>query len=187
MRRFWFGLIILLLTAMPARAEESEMFQKEVPHFGQVAENLYRGAQPTPEGLRLLKEKGIRTIINFRHEPKPAERERQRAEALGLRYIHLPWRIQKHPETPAMQSFLDEVSAPENGPFFMHCRRGSERTGVASALYYIWKDGLDRETALARATEGYPVLFYWKPFIKWRLEDFLKDLNLAAKSDNPAV
>src|SRR5258706_9038328 len=35
-------------------------------NFYQVSTNLYRGAQPTAEGMRQLKAMGIKTVINLR-------------------------------------------------------------------------------------------------------------------------
>ena len=37
-----------------------------VPNFHQVSTNLYRSAQPTAQGMRKLKQRGIATVVNLR-------------------------------------------------------------------------------------------------------------------------
>ena len=127
-----------------------------------LIKNIYRGAQPTEEALQLLKGFGIQTIISFRHEADVIEKEQKQAEALGLRFISLPWRIQFHPDQPVMRQFLDELKNKENEPFFFHCRRGSERTGVAEAIFQYYVKKKSKDEAWKLAMDGHPLLFYWK-------------------------
>src|ERR1700752_2274371 len=39
---------------------------KGIPHFGQVTPNLYRGAQPSAEGIAELKKMGVEVVVNLR-------------------------------------------------------------------------------------------------------------------------
>ena len=153
--------------------------QKEIDQFAKVDERIYRGAQPTPKGIALLKELGIKTIINFRHEPDAVEEEAQWvAEAGGIQYINIPWRIQVHPDKNVMREFLEVVARwADRGPLFFHCRRGAERTGVADAVYRRYIMGSSEEEAWDKATDDYHILFYWRPFMKKRLQDFYRDLG----------
>jgi len=160
-----------------ASTSEDNPMRKEIKAFSKVDSSLFRGGQPTPEGLRLLKEHGIRTLINFRHEKESIEWERKKAGELGLAYVSLPWRIQTRPNENTMREFLETVRQKENGPFFMHCRRGAERTGVAEAVYRYYVQKTPRDEAYQKATAGYPVLFYWRPFMKRRYQDFLDALG----------
>ncbi len=151
--------------------------EKEIEEFGIVEPGFYRGAQPTEVGLRLLKEMGVRTLINFRHEKEVIDWERKKSEELGLKYVSLPWRIQWQPSPEVMKKFLQLVEDKKEGPFFMHCRRGAERTGVADALYRHYHQKKSVEEAFELATKGYHTRFYWWPFIRMRYDDFLKDLG----------
>ena len=47
-----------------------------VPNFGQVTPTLYRGGQPTLEGLRQLRALGVEIVINLRNEQNEIETER---------------------------------------------------------------------------------------------------------------
>ena len=57
-------------------------------NFARVNDHLYRGAQPTAEGYRKLKELGVKTVINFRsHHFYKAE-----IEAAGMACVEIPLR-----------------------------------------------------------------------------------------------
>jgi protein tyrosine/serine phosphatase len=46
---------------------------------------------------------------------------------------------------------LSLINAPENQPIFVHCRRGSDRTGTVIAIYRIDHDGWSSEQAKTEA------------------------------------
>src|SRR5688572_17939669 len=57
-----------------------------LPNFARVDAILYRGAQPTAEGYRKLRQLGVKTVINFRsHHSYKAE-----IEAAGMTSVELP-------------------------------------------------------------------------------------------------
>src|SRR5580698_10299878 len=64
--------------------------QPGVANFHQVDANVYRGAQPTPEGLKTLADMGIKTIVDLRHGKEHSDNEQQTVEKLGMRYINVP-------------------------------------------------------------------------------------------------
>lgn len=63
-----------------------------LPNFHSVTEQIFRGGQPSEEGLDLLKQKGIATIINLREETTAIEAERAYVQSIGLHYISIPLR-----------------------------------------------------------------------------------------------
>ncbi|MFW6163091.1 MAG: hypothetical protein ACODAJ_10005, partial [Planctomycetota bacterium] len=56
-----------------------------LPNLHQVSEDLYRGAQPTAEGMRQLKAMGVRTVINLRK----LHSDRDEIGDTGLAYEHI--------------------------------------------------------------------------------------------------
>src|SRR5216684_5940213 len=60
-----------------------------VPRAVKISEVLFRGAQPSPQGLVELKKLGITTIVDLRGNRGPASGRRQ-AESLGMRFIDIP-------------------------------------------------------------------------------------------------
>ena len=78
--------------ATPANAEHAiaQMIPVNgIPKFGEVSPQLYRGAQPSSEGLEYLASLGVEIIVNLR----PGEHldEEQEAIRLGMRYVSIPW------------------------------------------------------------------------------------------------
>ncbi|MGE5176641.1 MAG: MBL fold metallo-hydrolase [Hyphomicrobiales bacterium] len=119
-----------------------------IPRFAEVATGLYRGARPSDEGLRYLRDRGVRSIISLRHD----ESERRRAAALGLRYFEIPLHAgilgSSEPTEEEIGEFLDLVADSANRPVFYHCRHGRDRTGVMTALYRIRVQGWSAEDAM---------------------------------------
>ena len=111
---------------------------------GQVA----RGAQPDAAALRRLRDRGFRTVVNFRF----LHSEREEAEALGLKVVEIPMvaSLECDPPTDAqIRRFLDAVGDPANRPVFFHCAQGKDRTGVMAAVYRMEVEGWTPEEALA--------------------------------------
>jgi tyrosine-protein phosphatase SIW14 len=113
-----------------------------------VAPGIYRGAQPTAEGFRTLREMGIRTVICFRMHHS----SRKAAEAAGLACIELPVEADllgsEPPTREQVEVFLRIVRDPGNRPVFFHCAKGKDRTGVMAALYRIEVDGWTNAEAI---------------------------------------
>lgn len=117
-----------------------------IDNFGVVEGNsclIYRGAQPEEKGITTLREKGVRTIINLRNDPDP--REEEWAKAAGMRYVHIP-SDPLSPKLPDVQKYLQIVagrlaapfvSEPVEGPIFVHCYAGRDRTGLFVAAYRV--------------------------------------------------
>lgn len=119
-----------------------------LPNFGQVTESLYRGGQPASVGLAKLREFGIDIIVNFRNEPGKIEAERQRVERLGMRYVSIPWRGKDDPDDRQVAAFLRLLRENAGKRVFVHCQRGSERTGVMVAAFRILEQGWTPTQAL---------------------------------------
>jgi protein tyrosine phosphatase (PTP) superfamily phosphohydrolase (DUF442 family) len=136
------------LIEKPAAKAAKKLRVRGLPNFGQVTENLYRGGQPTAAGLEKLNELGIEIIVNFRDEPERVETERQRVERLGMRYVSIPWRGEDDPKNLQVTEFLRLLRENAGKRVFVHCRRGSERTGVMVAAFRILEQGWTPPQAL---------------------------------------
>ena len=130
-----------LALLVSAAAAQSEPRYKELPNFHRVSERLYRGAQPSPGGIRKLTELGIKTIINLRGEDENTRAEQREAEAAGLRYYAVAMPGLSRPGDEQVKHVMALIDAQENGPVFVHCKRGSDRTGTVVAVYRITHDG----------------------------------------------
>ena len=70
----------------------------DIPNFSKVDDTLYRGGQPTEEGMEILKKTGIKTIINLRNPGEDLDREKKQAEIMGIEVIDIPLSVYKIPE-----------------------------------------------------------------------------------------
>lgn len=97
-----------------------------------VTTNLYRGAQPTAEGMRQLEAMGIKSVVNLRsfHSDKD---ELVGTGLKGFRFESKPW----HAEEEDVVTFLKLATDTNNLPLFVHCQRGADRTGMMCAMYRI--------------------------------------------------
>jgi protein tyrosine/serine phosphatase len=110
-----------------------------------VAYGIFRGAQPDPEGYDTLKAMGIRTVINLRTR----HGERKAVEAAGMRYVEIPMSYWKDVDPAVVRKALSEMTDPANQPVFVHCFRGTDRTGVIVAVYRMEVDGWSEAEAEA--------------------------------------
>lgn len=101
-----------------------------------VANGVWRSNQPSPARLRAMAGMGIRTILNLRG---PSQQgfylfEVETTRALGLTQIDIPLSAKRLPERDTLLTLVRHLEqAPR--PMLMHCKSGSDRTGLASALY----------------------------------------------------
>jgi protein tyrosine phosphatase (PTP) superfamily phosphohydrolase (DUF442 family) len=119
------------------------------PNLHKVSDKLYRGAQPTAEGMQGLKALGIKTIVNLRS----LHSDRDEIGDLDLNYEHIRM-VAVAAEEEHVIRFLQIVTDPERTPVFVHCLHGADRTGVLSASYRILVQGWTKEAAILEMTEG---------------------------------
>ena len=140
-------LIALVASASPAQAPS----HTELPNFFKVSERLYRGGQPKTGGVKKLAEIGIKTIINLRGTDEMTRAEEAEAKAAGLSYFNIPLPGLSRPTHEQISRVMEIVNAQESGPVFIHCKRGSDRTGTVVAIYRILRDGWTADKALVEA------------------------------------
>lgn len=111
-----------------------------IENFAEVADGLYRGAQPDAAGFAALHDLGVRTVMNFREKHS----DRALAEKAGLSVVEIPLHafLESDPPTDEeVRTFFDTVLDPAKRPVFVHCAYGKDRTGTMCALYRIEVDG----------------------------------------------
>jgi protein tyrosine/serine phosphatase len=120
-----------------------------VENFHKVSEQLYRGAQPSAEGMEQLKELGIKTVVNLRSFH--SDRDEIGEANLGYEHIYMkPW----HAEDKEVVRFLKIVSDANRVPVFVHCQRGADRTGTMCAIYRVAVEGWGKAEAIEEMTKG---------------------------------
>lgn len=150
---FWLllALSITLLAQEPTRPQHwaRPIALDGVPNLHQVAEGIYRSAQPTAAGLRQLQALGVQRTLSLRHDPD----EESLAAGLGMTLLHIrmsAWYIRDQEVIAALKLLLDARQAP----ILIHCRHGADRTGVVCAAYRIVCQNWSTGDAIAEMVEG---------------------------------
>ena len=150
-----------------------------VPNSGKINDRLYRGAQPRDPGLLELKKLGITTIVNLRDEdPSKISWEENRAESLGIRFVHIAVNEWSPPTNEQVAQFLSIFRDNPQEKVFVHCHFGEDRTGVFIASYRMAFEKLPADQALKEMRYfGYNGL--WHPAMTAFVRDFPARLTTA--------
>ena len=117
---------------------------------GVVAPGLvYRSAQPIGDWTRRVNEDHLATVLNLRGGSNLDPWYRDEVEAtrkLGLTFYDLPMAATVRPTRRQLLAVLDLFDRCAY-PLLVHCKSGSDRTGLVSALYLMSREGQSPEQA----------------------------------------
>src|SRR6266542_2931192 len=148
MKSFSRCLMSLLIFSLPAFAGSS---LPGIQNFYQVDDHVYRGAQPTHEGLKYLAKIGVKTVLDLRESDERASAEEQAVTALRMQYVNIPMTGLNPPTESQISKILALLEDNTSGPVFVHCKRGADRTGAVIAAYRIDHDHWDNLRAFKEA------------------------------------
>jgi len=120
-----------------------------LPNLHKVSDDLYRGAQPTAEGMKQLEKLGVRTVVNLRSLHSDSDE----IKGTGLTYEHIVMTPLNVDDKDVVR-FLRIVSDSSQSPVFVHCQHGADRTGTMCAIYRIAVQGWNRDEAVEEMTKG---------------------------------
>jgi len=141
------GLLLVAAVAFVscrARSAYPKRFAAVVPG------RLYRSGAVTPEQLkRLTRELHLRTVVSLLNPAAEVTRaERRAAERLGLRWINIPLPGNGASTAAQRERIKAALFDPDNAPLLVHCAAGTNRTGLAVALYRLHRQGWTLEQVL---------------------------------------
>jgi protein tyrosine phosphatase (PTP) superfamily phosphohydrolase (DUF442 family) len=140
-----------------------------LPNLHKVSDDLYRGAQPTAEGMKELEKLGIKTVVNMRY----LHSDRDEMEDVNLAYERIRMTT-LDPDMDDIVRFLNIVTDSNNTPVFVHCQHGADRTGTVCAIYRIIIQDWSREDAVQEMTEGgFGFHTIWD-----NLADYIRELDI---------
>lgn len=174
-----FVLLGCLCALMLSATANTPITKNEIPNFQQVNERFYRGGQPKPGSLKRLAEMGVKTVINLRGEDGDISvAEEKEAREAGLKYYSFPLSQLNRPSEEQMKRIMTIINSAEHQPVFVHCRRGSDRTGTVVGTYRITVDKWTAKQAQAEADK------YGMRWWEFGMKDYLRDLE---KEQNKVV
>lgn len=115
----------------------------------QMSPTLYRSALPDGGALPLLKNLKIITVINFLPDD-----DRSWLADPAIEQVRLPYRTNHVDDSDVLKALRAIQAAEANGPVLMHCKHGSDRTGLMAAMYRVVVQGWSKEDALSEMTQG---------------------------------
>jgi uncharacterized protein (TIGR01244 family) len=145
--------VFVLAVAMGStHASAADVQLSGVRNFHQVNEHLYRGGQPTEEGFKNLAKLGVKTVVDLRLMDEHSTSDEKRiVEAAGMRYVNIPMQGVVTPREESISKALKLMTSQADGPVFVHCRRGADRTGTVIAVYRMAHDGWKNDQAVHEA------------------------------------
>lgn len=124
--------------------DQAQQPATDLPNFGKVENWLYRGAQPTEDGLEQLYQKGVRFIVDLRTDEQQIESEQQLCRYHDLHFVSIPIGERNAPTQQDVNLFMDVVETARqsqgDGAVFVHGRAGADRTGTLVAIYRELRD-----------------------------------------------
>jgi uncharacterized protein (TIGR01244 family) len=145
MRRLWIipTAIALIVGMFALNLVVSDNFHTVSP--GQI----YRSAQMTPDALsRAVQQHGIKTVVNLRGnvEEDWYNAETNASAKLGVKHYDFSLSATTELTDPQMGEILATIAAAPK-PVLIHCKSGSDRTGLISALCVYDLDGKSASAA----------------------------------------
>jgi protein tyrosine phosphatase (PTP) superfamily phosphohydrolase (DUF442 family) len=108
------------------------------PNRHRLSKKMWRSSQPHYLQIGGLAKKGIRTIINLRGARDCATfyLEEKACRKHGITLVNFPVNSRQPPKREIIEQ-LEKLFAEIDYPALMHCKAGSDRAGIMSALYLL--------------------------------------------------
>ena len=143
------GIAARAADATPSRpAEWAQPVEAQFNLF-RMSPTLYRSALPDRSAVPLLNDLHVVTVINFLPDA-----DSDWLSAPGIKQVQLPYRTNHVDDSDVLKALRAIQSAEADGPVLMHCKHGSDRTGLMAVMYRVVVQGWSKEQALKEMTEG---------------------------------
>ncbi|RMP66078.1 hypothetical protein ALQ18_03516 [Pseudomonas marginalis pv. marginalis] len=115
----------------------------------QMTPTLYRSALPNSTAVPVLENLKIATVINFLPES-----DSDWLKSSDIKQVQLIYRTNHVDDSDVLAALRAIQDAQTNGAVLMHCKHGSDRTGLIAAMYRVVVQGWSKEDALNEMTLG---------------------------------
>ena len=149
--------LVALLQWMPVQADAAtpvrptEWAQPVEVQYNlfQMSPTLYRSALPDSGAVPLLKNLKVATVITFLPES-----DQNWLSDSDINQVQLSYRTNHVDDADVLKTLRAIQAAEANGPVLLHCKHGSDRTGLMAAMYRVVVQGWSKEDALSEMTQG---------------------------------
>ena len=151
-RLFVLAFTAVVCTTIVINAQQ-KMSKPGISNYTQVDAVVACGGATETSALEGLKNDGFKAVINLRQASERGaniDENRARAEALGLKYIHIPFNGGA-PDNKTFDDFLGAIADKSNQPVYVHCA-SANRVGAVWLAKRVLQDGwtIDKATEEAR-------------------------------------
>lgn len=124
------------------------MVYSGLDNWYKVDDNVYRSEQPSTRDMKVIREAGIKTVINLRS--KHSDRKKIADTGLVLHEVTI-----RGPRV-TREKIIEVLRIIKNsdGPVVIHCHGGSDRTGAVMAAYRIVFQGWFVDDAVDEMING---------------------------------
>lgn len=152
-----FAVALLALTSLAALADSSDAVTGPVA-LGDlkgvmVMDNLYMGAQPSPDALAAARTEGVEVVVNLRTQGEMTFDELQAAQQNGMYYYHVPIAGANGFNASNLAQLNALMRTHSNQKILVHCASGN-RVGGWLAANLIAEQGVAPDEAFAAARKA---------------------------------
>ena len=169
-------ILFLIIGSEPLRSQDKsrpdswgvKVQSKYLNNLYKVSDDLYRSEQPDHDAFVELKGSGIKSVLNLR----TTEKDDGLIGTIDLKPFIIPMDAGSFTDKEVIEALKVIKSAPK--PILVHCRHGSDRTGVVVAMYRIIFQNWTKEDALNELLDGgYGFHTYYK-----NIPEYIKNVNV---------
>ena len=109
-----------------------------IQRFIEVTPDIFRGAHPSDQGLKILAEEGLKSDIDLENISNVVSAEQGFTSSDGLLFLGQPMSGHLSPDNQEVDHILALLNDSSNYPVFIHCKYGEDRTGLIVGLYRVF-------------------------------------------------
>ena len=145
-----FTLICVLLLYVPGLFSQTsiKIDNFELSNLHRIDNGIFRSEQPDKLDFVNLEKFGITEVLNLRRWHS----DEKEAKKTNLILLHVPMRAEKIKDVNVIQAL--KIIKNRKGNILIHCKHGSDRTGLIIAMYRIVFQSYTKEQAIKEMTEG---------------------------------
>ncbi len=112
--------------------------------------NLFMAGQPTPADFLLLKQQGVKCIVNYRTDGEVNWDEKSAAESHGIEYISIPYGTIDSLTDDVFEKSRELLRKQKGQPLFLHCGAAT-RVAAVWLAFRVLDENVPLDTAVAEA------------------------------------
>jgi tyrosine-protein phosphatase SIW14 len=117
-------------------------------NFYKINDSIYRSKQPNEISFQYLNNFGMKSILNLRE----IHSDGKKIKKLNLKEYRVPMNAASFNNEKIIAALKIMKNSPK--PLVVHCKHGSDRTGVVIAMYRIVFENWEKEKAIEELSSG---------------------------------